>query len=134
MNTACVHLMPQSLEEYNKSEAWGISTHIDLHNTIYLSHSQESESLLEDFVKALCKFIKMRRYGKVQIEWFGNGEQEGYSVVQLIETSCITMHTTRENIYIDLFSCRFYDTHEVIEFCAQYFNATNAHYTAILRK
>jgi len=119
---------------YEESRAWGLSLHLDLHNTVYFSHSQEAAEFLQDFIIALCKFIEMKPYNRAHIEWFGKGDQEGYTAVQLIETSALTVHTARRNIYLDLFSCKYYDPEKVARFCAQYLMAEDVAMKVILRK
>ena len=46
----------------------------------------------------------------------------GYSVMQLIETSCITAHFSEQTdcCYIDVFSCKDFDDMKVVKFCVDY--------------
>ncbi len=57
-----------------------------------------SEKELVAFVGKLCEVIKVRRYGKPLIKRFGkeNTKTFGYSLVQLIETSSITIHISEQ--------------------------------------
>ena len=69
--------------------------------------------------------IDMVAYGEPVIEHFATHDPDkaGYSAVQLIETSSITAHfvDSTGEAYIDVFSCKPYDTDIVIELVKQYF-------------
>lgn len=109
--------------------AWGYSIHVDMQQCgdqipCYLSPEESSSGriILNDFSEKLISLIDMERYGPPLIEWFGKQGCEGYSLVQLITTSCLTIHTTRDNrVYLDLFSCKPYSETEVMEFCRYFF-------------
>lgn len=66
------------------------------------------------FVKTLVDAIDMKAYGAPVVEHFATHDptKGGYSLVQLIETSCITGHFVDENgdAYIDIFSCKPFST------------------------
>ncbi|WP_432278971.1 S-adenosylmethionine decarboxylase [Nocardia brasiliensis] len=81
---------------------------------------------LEGFVIRLCDAIGMKRYGATQLAYFGSGPTIGYSLVQLIETSCITGHFSEANnsVYLDIFSCAAYVPMCVAGFCKQQFLAS----------
>lgn len=82
---------------------------------------------IHDFVKQLVKDIDMVAYGEPQIVNFGSGDKEGYSLVQLIETSNICAHFANESnaIYLDVFSCKPYDIETVENLVKQYFKPTS---------
>jgi S-adenosylmethionine/arginine decarboxylase-like enzyme len=67
---------------------------------------------IANFTKTLVTKIDMVPYGQPQIVKFGSGDKAGYTLVQLIETSNICAHFCDEsnNAYIDVFSCKPYDT------------------------
>ena len=76
----------------------------------------------------LCELIKMNRYGDCQIVHFGEDEQvAGFSMTQLIETSLISGHFANATnaVYLDVFSCKFYEPREVAEFAMSYFKGSN---------
>ena len=79
---------------------------------------------IEAFVKALVPAIDMVAYGEPQIVKFGSGNKEGYTLVQLIETSNICAHFCNENgdAYFDVFSCKEFDIGTVDRLVHQYFN------------
>ncbi len=48
------------------------------------------------------------RYGPLAIDRFGDGELEGWSALQFLETSSITLHADEvfARCFVDIFSCR----------------------------
>jgi S-adenosylmethionine/arginine decarboxylase-like enzyme len=82
-----------------------------------------------NFTKQLVKDIDMIAYGEPQIVNFGSGNKAGYTLVQLIETSNICAHFVPDDgnggnaMYLDVFSCKEYDTDIVIDLVKQYFGA-----------
>lgn len=86
-----------------------------------------SRKKLQEYVDKLCKLIKMVKYGKTLIPYFGTGKDftAGYSLVQLIETSSITGHFSDfwETAYINIFSCQPYDKEKAKEFTRKFFKA-----------
>ena len=64
----------------------------------------------------------MKAYGEPQIVHFGEDDKQGYTLVQLIETSNICAHFCDDtgDAYIDVFSCKPYDRDvvrdQIIEF------------------
>jgi len=63
------------------------------------------------FVPSVIEAIGMRAHGPLRLDRFGNGELEGYSAMQFIETSSITVHADEVSgrAFIDVFSCRAFD-------------------------
>ena len=88
------------------------------------------------FGKDLCKIINMIPYGEPIINRFGKGDLEGYSMVQFIETSSITVHLDEfENkVFIDIFSCKYFDPDKAQDFSREYFKANKCEYQTIFRK
>jgi len=84
-----------------------------------------TEKMLRDYVISLCEIIDMERYGECQIVWFGKPPFEGYSLLQFITTSSITGHFTGEAAYINIFSCKDFDSAAAIEFTKLRFNTEN---------
>lgn len=106
-------------------EPWGYSLALDVKECN--ADSIRSKEKIQDYVIQLCKLIDMQRYGDVQIVHFGKGNKEGYSMVQLIETSCITAHFANDTnaAYIDIFSCKQFCGQEVAVFTTEFFGAKN---------
>jgi len=88
------------------------------------------------FGKLLSKKINMIPYKEPIIKRFGKGNLKGYSAVQLIETSNITTHLDEhENkAFIDIFSCKKFDSIKAKEFTKKYFKAKKALSKTIERK
>lgn len=88
------------------------------------------------FGKELCNVIKMVPYGKPIVKRFGKGKLEGYSLVQLIETSNITVHMDEyENkVFIDIFSCKNFNEDKAKNFSKEYFKAKKVRVKTIMRK
>lgn len=107
---------------------WGKSVHIDLFGCD--SARISNKDTIELFAGILCDEIDMKPYGAPQVVWFGHDGKEGYSLVQLIETSCITAHFSEDdnNAYIDVFSCKGFDEEKCVKFCHEYFCAENSTY------
>ena len=94
---------------------------------------------IANYLVELCdKVIKMKRYGKPIIEHFGheNPITSGYSMVQLIETSCVSGHYSeyKKSAYINIFSCAWYDPEAAAEFTKKWFGASELCKTVLQRK
>ena len=119
----------------NQTEYWGVSTCIDLYGCD-LALMQNAEAIRE-FVVLLCDRIKMRRYGETQVVFFGDEPRvQGFSMIQLIETSLISAHFADESqaIYLDVFSCAPYDSEDAAKVAADYFKAAQHRFQVIHRQ
>lgn len=119
----------------NQEELWGITFSIDLYecDPLYINSCSE----IKRYAIEICDLIKMKRYGKPIIEWFGREEKvKGFSLVQLIETSSITGHfcSNRNSAHIDIFSCKMFDTVEALKFSVDFFNAKETISSILHRK
>ena len=88
------------------------------------------------FSDDLVRRIDMKKYGEPQIQHFGEGNKAGYTLVQLIETSNIMAHFVEEtnDIYLDVFSCKPYDTAEVLRCVTDHFNPKHIDHITIHRQ
>lgn len=128
--------MVASIEEIKRplteKEPWGILTSLDLYDCDPdIIRSSED---IKRYVRELCDLIKMRPFGECQVVHFGKDKRvEGYSMVQLIETSLISGHFANltNSAYIDIFSCKPYDPEGAAEFTKHFFRAKsiNIHVT-----
>ena len=105
-------------------EPWGWSTVVDLKgcNPEYI----RSESKIKEFTKELIDLLEMKAFGECHVVKFGEDPRvTGYSMFQLIETSCITAHFAEDtnSIYLDIFSCKDYDSTQAAEFTKKFFEA-----------
>jgi len=86
-----------------------------------------SKEKILKYLEQLCRLIKMKRYGNPIVKRFGFGKDysAGYSMVQLIETSSITGHFSElwRSVYINIFSCKLFDTQKAREFTKRFFKA-----------
>jgi len=106
-----------------KNKMWGQLLSVDLeecnHNLI------NNKKKLREFCKRICEEINMVAFGKPIIKRFGEGDLEGYSMMQFIMTSSITAHMdeTGNRAFIDIFSCKAFDGKKAGVFCKNFFQA-----------
>lgn len=115
--------------------SWGLLSSIDLHQCD--PDLIRDADKIKNYVKLLCEKIEMKRYGETVVVHFGQDPRvSGFSMTQLIETSLISGHFANEsnNVYIDVFSCKFYNPWEVAEFSKSFFNAKDYKIHIVLRK
>lgn len=95
-----------------------------------------SDKVIYDFTKKLVKDIDMVAYGEPQIVNFGSDDKAGYTLVQLIETSNICAHFCNDSdtMYLDVFSCKEYDTEVVVKLVREFFGATKVRRTYLVRQ
>ena len=101
---------------------WGIASSIDIYECD--PDLIRDEDAIRQFTIELCDLIKMKRFGETQVVNFGEDERvAGYSMVQLIETSLISAHFANltNTVYLDVFSCKPYDSEIVRNFAQSYF-------------
>ncbi len=101
--------------------AWGYHLVLDCYNAD--KELITSKNNIEAFAKALVKKINMKAYGEPQVIHFGEGDKQGYTLVQLIETSNIVAHFCDDsgNFYLDVFSCKPYENALVVKTVKQFF-------------
>jgi S-adenosylmethionine/arginine decarboxylase-like enzyme len=108
-----------------KKEIYGYELILDLYGCN--SEVIASKKKLQEYVDKLCKLIKMRKFGKTLIPYFGQAKAytKGYSLVQLIETSSIVGHFSDlwGRAYINIFSCKKFDHKLAKEFSRKFFSA-----------
>lgn len=108
-----------------KSNIFGYELVMDLYDCDKTVIS--SKKKLQEYVDELCKLIKMVKYGKTLLPYFGEkcAFTKGHSLVQLIETSSITGHFSElwNTAYINIFSCKEYDQQLAKQFTRQFFSA-----------
>lgn len=118
--------------EYERENAWGLLSSIDLHdcNPEFIRDAEK----VKQHVRELCEKIDMKRFGETVVVNFGEDPRvSGFSMTQLIETSLISGHYANQTnaVYLDVFSCKYYNPYEVAEFSKEFFQASNynLHYT-----
>jgi S-adenosylmethionine decarboxylase len=103
---------------------WGTLAAIDLHGC--------DQRLLEDpdtirrFVPDVIDKIGMRAVGSLALDRFGFGDLEGWSAMQFIETSTITVHADEVSgrCFIDVFSCKLFDADLAAAIAVAHFGGT----------
>lgn len=109
---------------YRDNNSWGITTSVDLRSC--------NPKLIRDanhiktFTIDLCNLLNVNRMGKCQIVHYGERKEiQGFSMVQLIDTSLISGHFAEalNNAYLDIFSCKYHDPVEVFNFAIKFFEA-----------
>jgi S-adenosylmethionine/arginine decarboxylase-like enzyme len=125
----------QITEYYEKNQCWGLLSSLDAKNCD--PELIRSEEAIKEYVLKLCELIKMKRFQDTVVVNFGEDEKvAGYSMVQLIETSCISGHFANQTnaSYIDIFSCKIYNPYVAAEFTRDFFKATDAAVHICFRK
>lgn len=115
-------------------KSWGKSVSIDLHGCAH--ERLTSADLLKQFVNEIIAIMDMEAHGPTYIDRFGDGELEGYSAMQFIKTSTITVHLDEvgNRAFLDLFSCKDFDADKAAEFAKKFFAATTVTTTTINRR
>jgi S-adenosylmethionine/arginine decarboxylase-like enzyme len=103
---------------------WGVLAAIDLHDADRARLADADT--IQRFVPAVIAAIGMRAHGPLMIERFGGGELEGWSALQFIETSSITIHADEASgrCFIDVFSCRPFDADVAAAVAVDHFGGT----------
>ncbi len=123
-----------SKEEYKKKKAWGILTSIDLFECN--PETLRSEKKIKEYLEKICRVIDAKPWGEAVIVRFGeNPDVYGFSAFQLIETSCVSGHFAEESdsIYIDIFSCKWYNSEDAVNFTREFFGAGGVKVSTVLR-
>lgn len=130
-----MHSVPVRNQPANDQKAcWGYSAAIDLYDCD--ADLIRSADDIKRFVKELVDVIDMRAYGPCQVVHFGDDPKVcGYSMIQLIETSCISAHFAEESnsVYLDIFSCKAYDAEQATAFAARFFGAKHQNLQCLKR-
>lgn len=112
---------------------WGKSISINLFGCKleFISNPE----IIKEFISQLIKVIDMKAHGPVYIERFGEGKLEGYSAMQFIETSSITVHCDEpdQRCFVDIFSCKDFDSLVAEKFSQKYFQAQSSTSTTLIR-
>ena len=124
----------EAIKKYNGEKLWGLLVSIDLGEC---DHSKiASKEHIAQFAIDLAKHINMKRYGEPQVVFFGDEPKvQGYSLVQLIETSMISGHFEEDTdrAFIDIFSCREFGPEDSANFTQEYFGAKKMQYSVSFR-
>lgn len=125
--------MDELAEAYHSQNCWGLVASVDCYDCDRTKITTPAE--IERLIVELCVHIDMIRHGAPLIERFAEGELEGYSAMQFIETSSITCHfdEQKNRAFIDIFSCKYFDPHQAEEFCKNFLEAKSSKVTHFFR-
>jgi S-adenosylmethionine/arginine decarboxylase-like enzyme len=103
---------------------WGMLAAIDLHGCDAMRLA-DAESIRR-FVPSVIEAIGMRAHGPLELDRFGDGELEGWSAMQFIETSSITVHADEVwgRCFVDIFSCRSFEPDAAAAIAVAHFGGT----------
>lgn len=113
---------PEWLEEITKP--WGVAVSVDCYNCD--PATIRSADKIKQFTAELIQLIDMKAFGPCHVVHFGEDARvAGYSMFQLIETSCISGHFANETntAYLDIFSCKEFSAEISAKFCQEFFGA-----------
>lgn len=122
-------------EEFSRDKSWGLSVAIDLKGCD--PGIIRNADLIRQFVYELCDLIGAKRFGECTIVHFGKRpEIAGFSMTQLIESSLISGHfvNSTNNVYLDVFSCAYYDPEVVADKSKSFFKAESCETNILIRK
>jgi S-adenosylmethionine/arginine decarboxylase-like enzyme len=122
-------------EDRDPPQLWGLLSCIDLYDCD--PETIRNAEKIKQFVVELCDLIKMKRFGETQVVNFGEDERvAGFSMIQLIETSLISAHFANltNTTYLDVFSCKLYDSKVVADFAKEFFKAERVNLQVVERK
>lgn len=117
----------------NSYKPWGKSLSLDLFECDKQILTDPEK--IKQFVSEIITVINMKAHGPCYIERFGSGLLEGYSAMQFIETSSITIHCDEVDMraFIDIFSCKDFDEQKAIAFSEQFFSSHSSKKTVLTR-
>jgi S-adenosylmethionine decarboxylase len=123
------------------TSAYGQELILDLHEC---NDGKFTRADIERFCTELCELIDMERCDLHFWDDIGvpEGEQQtqpktkGTSAVQFILTSTIVIHTLdlMKAVYINIFSCKEFDTDEAAKFTANWFGSTDWTANVVIRR
>jgi S-adenosylmethionine decarboxylase len=113
---------------------YGLELVIDLKDCDLSDLSKEK---LTRFFVELCKRIDMTRHGEPMFweDYSSTPHLNGISAIQFIETSDVVCHALPllKAIYLNIFSCKEFDTDDALTFCKEFWNTSSENHTVITR-
>ena len=97
----------------------------------------QDKNTVRNFITTLVKDIDMVPIGNPQISQtaIGQDDKEGFTAIQIIETSSITAHfiNSTGSLYLDVFSCKKFDREIVQILIKQFFNPKSIRKESLIR-
>lgn len=105
-------------------QPWGKLASLDLYDCNH-STMVDAEGL-KTFIAELIVAVGMVAHGPCYIDRFGNGKLLGYSAMQFIETSSVTVHLDEvdNRAFIDVFSCKQFSAKKAVSLSKKYFGTS----------
>ncbi|MCL2318232.1 MAG: S-adenosylmethionine decarboxylase [Methanomassiliicoccaceae archaeon] len=122
------------MKRYDKEKKWGLAICVDLGECDHAKIS--SKEHIAQFAIDLANEIKMKRYGDPIVVFFGaEPKVQGYSLLQLIETSQISGHFAEDTnrAFIDVFSCKGFPAEKTAKWVQKYFGAKKMEFSFCFR-
>lgn len=129
------------MQETRTSEIYGKELLLDLHGCDVSRFTRED---IERYCSELCELIDMERcdlhfwddVGVPVEERQTNPRTKGTSAVQFILTSTIVIHTLdlMKAVYVNIFSCKNFDTDEAAKFTANWFGSSDWTANVVIRR
>ena len=127
--------------EIERRENYGQELILDLHDC---DPSRFTRHDISDYLDRLCALIDMERcdlhfwddVGVPESDQQSHPKTKGTSAVQFILTSTIVIHTLDllKAAYINIFSCKTFNTNEAADFTAKWFRARHWNRTVVVRR
>lgn len=121
--------------------SYGKELILDIHNC---DSSKFNRRSIKNYIQQLCELIEMERcklcwwddYGVPVEEQETEPHLKGTTAVQFIKTSNILIHTLDllKNVYINIFSCKDFDTDLAKNFSKEWFKGKIVNFQIIERK
>jgi S-adenosylmethionine/arginine decarboxylase-like enzyme len=101
--------------------AWGMLAAIDLYECD--RDALADPDSIRRFVPTVIDAIGMRAHGPLAIDRFGDDDLEGWSALQFIETSSITVHADEVygRCFVDIFSCKPFEPDAAAAIAVEHF-------------
>ena len=122
------------------AQPYGLELILDLHSC---DSSRFTRGSIEEFFGELCELIDMERCdlhfwddtGVPSEHQQTDPKTKGTSAVQFILTSTIVVHTLDllKAVYINIFSCKAFDTDKAARFAVRWFNSSDWTSTVVAR-
>ena len=97
----------------------------------------QDKNTVRNFITTLVKDIDMVPIGNPLISQtaIGQDDKEGFTAIQIIETSSITAHfiNSSGSLYLDVFSCKKFDREIVQMLIKQFFNPKSIKKESLIR-
>lgn len=121
-------ILPGGLADSLKKTEYGTELIADLYDCDYSVIT--SQKKLRQFAREICEIIKMKPYGEPLIPDFGFSlsKTAGPSMVQLIESSGITVHFSPHwrLVCLNIFTCKSFDAEKAFKFAKEFFESQRA--------